>query len=452
MLKLADARLKPISIPTPTAMTVRISPQQEHPLRQRLNDEVHARPPTLLTGQEWVSYLAVIHDQASAEDEEAHLRQLCHLLGSTDIPLASGDQWVLEIGGLRLKRERHNEFSSFTFFRQRQTDDGADTTALDGFPQAWVQAIPGKIIVAAHVEFRSAAEQEPDDVLRTMARATDTVVTTIGDGAAWVFSDFRLREGFTHFLVLSASLNSLQAGRTVQRLLEIETYRMMALLAFPVAKEVGRLLGTAEQQLADLMERMGSAETMEDERLMLQQLTRLAADIEHSITRSAYRFGATQAYHRLVEQRIDDLRERRVEGFPTLREYMGRRLAPAVATCSSVARRQDDLSSRIARESALLRTRVDMELERQNQQLLSQMNRRAKLQLRLQETVEGLSVVAITYYASQLVSYLAKGISHYVDIVEPSVVAAASIPVIALLVAFGIRRLRRALTAEEGEH
>jgi len=433
-------------------MTVRIDPHQEHPLRQRLNDEVHARPPTLLTGQEWVSYLAVVHDQASAEEEEAHLRQLCHLLGSTDIPLASGDQWVLEIGGLRLKRERHNEFSSFTFFRQRQADDGPDATALEGFPQAWVQTIPGKVIVAAHVEFRSVAEREPDEILRQMPHATDTVVTTIGDGAAWVFSDFRLREGFTHFLVLSARLNSLQSGRTVQRLLEIETYRMMALLAFPVAKEVGQLLGGAEIQLADLMGNMSLAESMEDERRMLQQLTRLAADIEHSITRSAYRFGATQAYHRLVQQRIEDLRELRVEGFPTLREYMGRRLAPAVATCTSVARRQDDLSSRIARESALLRTRVDMELERQNQQLLTQMNRRAKLQLRLQETVEGLSVVAITYYASQLVSYLAKGISHYVPTVEPSVIAAVSIPVIALTVAFSIRRMRKALTAEEGEH
>jgi uncharacterized membrane-anchored protein len=191
---------------------------------------------------------------------------------------------------------------------------------------------------------------------------------------------------------------------------------------------------------------------MEDERRMLQQLTRLAADVEHSITRTAYRFGATQAYHRLVEQRIEDLRERRVEGFPTLKEYMGRRLAPAVATCASVARRQDDLSSRIARESALLRTRVDMEIERQNQQLLSQMNRRAKLQLRLQETVEGLSVVAITYYASQLVSYLAKGIEHYAPLVEPAVVAAASIPVIGLVVAFNIRRMRKALMAEDGEH
>ena len=116
------------------------------------------------------------------------------------------------------------------------------------------------------------------------------------------------------------------------------------------------------------------------------------------MTRTAYRFGAAAAYYRLVQQRVEDLREQRLAGFPPIREFMERRLAPAMATCQSVAARQTDLSTRIARRSALLRTRVDIELERQNQELLVQMNRRAKLQLRLQETVEGLSVVAITYY------------------------------------------------------
>jgi uncharacterized membrane-anchored protein len=63
---------------------------------------------------------------------------------------------------------------------------------------------------------------------------------------------------------------------------------------------------------------------------------------------------------------------------------MERRLLPAMNTCATMARRQEDLSSRVARNSQLLRTRVEVELERQNQELLGQMNRRAKLQLHLQ--------------------------------------------------------------------
>ena len=132
---------------------------------------------------------------------------------------------------------------------------------------------------------------------------------------------------------------------------------------------------------------------------------------------------------------------------------MERRLAPAMATCQSVAARQADLSTRIARRSALLRTRVDIELERQNQELLTQMNRRASLQLRLQETVEGLSVVAITYYGSQLVQYLAKGLQKsLVPALLPEIAAAVSIPAIAVIVALGIRRMRKALAAEQGTH
>ena len=42
--------------------------------------------------------------------------------------------------------------------------------------------------------------------------------------------------------------------------------------------------------------------------------------------------------------------------------------------------------------------------------LLGAMNRRQQLQLRLQATVEGLSVAAITYYIVGLVGYAAKGL------------------------------------------
>jgi uncharacterized membrane-anchored protein len=132
---------------------------------------------------------------------------------------------------------------------------------------------------------------------------------------------------------------------------------------------------------------------------------------------------------------------------------MERRLAPAMGTCQSIAGRQADLSTRIARKSALLRTRVDIELERQNQELLAQMNRRARLQLRLQETVEGLSVVAITYYGSQLVQYLAKGANKaFLPSLSPEIAAAVSIPVIAAVVALSIRRMRKTLAAEESGH
>jgi len=187
------------------------------------------------------------------------------------------------------------------------------------------------------------------------------------------------------------------------------------------------------------MDQINQASSAEDERQALGALSGLASEVEHSVARTTFRFGASKAYHGLVMQRIEELRESRISGLPTFHEFMQRRLLPGMNTCEAISRRQEELSARVARNSQLLRTRVDIELERQNQELLAQMNQRAKLQLRLQQTVKGLSVVVLTYYGSQLVQYLAKGTKdlHHLS---SDVITAVSIPVIALVVAWGTRR------------
>lgn len=421
----------------------------EHPLRQRLNDELHARPPMPLSGPAQVSYLAMLHEGHASNEEEAHLQRLCERLGLPFCPMVDGDHWAMEAGELRLKWERHTEFSGYTFFRACPNGVPQTGSALEAFPATWWQAIPGKVMVATHIDFVSIRQKDPAPLLAELLQSGATVAASqVAEGAAWVISNFRIEDGFSRFTVIDSHLRPRQAGRTVQRLIEIETYRMMALLAFPVAKEVRRLLDRVEAEVAALMTRMSAAQSPEDERLLLADLTRLAAEVEHSQTRTSFRFGAAEAYYRLVQQRIEELREIRLDGFSPIREFMDRRLAPAINTCLATARRQNDASTRIARKSALLRTRVDIELERQNQELLAQMNRRASLQLRLQETVEGLSVVVLTYYGSQLVNYLAKGSKswHHLD---SDIVTALSIPVIAGLVAWGTRRMRKKLALHE---
>jgi uncharacterized membrane-anchored protein len=425
----------------------------EHDLRQALNDEFHARPPVPLESPTLISYLAMHHNGEPAGAALEHLIDLGTRLGQAID--AEGSHRLIDFGSFQLKWELHNEFSSYTFFRPVARGEGLDgsTSALAVVPQDWLRQMPGKLIVATHVELRSAAEVTPESVMAKLSpTGTQMVGAKVADGAAWVFTDFLFEDGFSRFLVIDVSLTRRQSGRTVQRLVEIETYRLMALLAFPVAKDVGRMIGTAEQRLADLMDRTGSARTPEDERSVLADLTTMAAEVEHSVARTTFRFGAARAYHSLVMQRIAELREQRISGLPTFHEFMERRLLPAMNTCVTMARRQEDLSSRVARNSQLLRTRVEVELERQNQELLAQMNRRAKLQLHLQETVEGLSVVAITYYASQLVQYLAKGVKHQIEPLTPEGLTAAAIPVIALIVALGTRRMRKHLAEAEGGH
>ncbi len=427
-----------------------IADLEEHPLRQRLNNEFHARPPIPLVGATLVSHLVFKHGAAAAEAARDNLTLLtraqdCNAIESSDSHL------MLETASFRMRWELHTEFSSYTFFRPLKAGEplDRDATAFAAAHPDWLAGIPGRLMVATHVELRSTGEFSPESVLASLTPSGRTMVgARVADAAAWIFTDFTIDNGFSRFLVLDETMTRRQAGRTVQRLVEIETYRMMALLGLPVAKEVGGWLYRSEKRLAELMDRIGQARGAQDERDVLAALSALAAEVEHSVARTTFRFGAARAYHGLVMQRIEELRETRISGLPTFHEFMQRRLLPAMNTCEAMSRRQEELSARVARNSQLLRTRVDIELERQNQELLGQMNRRAKLQLRLQETVEGLSVVVITYYGSQLVQYLAKGTKelHHLN---TDVITAISIPVIAGVVAWGTRRLRRKLAAEE---
>jgi uncharacterized membrane-anchored protein len=268
------------------------------------------------------------------------------------------------------------------------------------------------------------------------------VGAAIAEGAGAVFSDFRLHDdGFSRWLVLDEGLTPGQAGRTVQRLVEVEAYRLLALLALPIARRQTSRMLQIERELATLTDALAQGQGNDED--LLQQLTRLAAEVESSLAASQFRFGACRAYAELVMRRIAELRESRLPGLQTIEEFMARRFTPAMATCNTAEQRLHGLSERIARASALLSTRVDITRERQNQALLASMDRRAKLQLRLQQTVEGLSVAAIVYYMAGLVGYLAKGIKAGGLRFEPDLIVAVAVPALALAAFFTVRRARR---------
>jgi uncharacterized membrane-anchored protein len=270
----------------------------------------------------------------------------------------------------------------------------------------------------------------------------------VAEGAGQAFTDFRLHDGFTRLLVLDRSFTPRQAGRMVQRLVELEIYRMLALLALPVAQRLGPFLATSERELSEITARLADCADA-DEPALLDRLTRLAAGIERQQSENAYRFAAGGAYHQLVQRRIATLREVRLPGLQTFQEFIDRRVLPAMSTVSAVAARQESLSGRLARATQLLSTRVDVTREKQNLAVLASMDRRAAVQLRLQETVEGLSAAAITYYIVGLVGYAAKGGKALGLPLNPEVVMALSIPVALLLVVVGVRQIRKQLTGED---
>jgi uncharacterized membrane-anchored protein len=209
----------------------------------------------------------------------------------------------------------------------------------------------------------------------------------------------------------------------------------------PIARRQTPRMLAIERELALLTD--GLAQGQGNDEDLLHELTRLAAEVESGLAASQFRFGACRAYFELVTRRIAEMREARLPGLQTLEEFMARRFTPAVATCQTAEARLHGLSERIARASALLSTRVDIARERQNQALLASMDRRARLQLRLQQTVEGLSVAAIVYYLAGLVGYVAKGIKAGGWRFEPDLIVGIAVPALAVVAFLAVRRARR---------
>lgn len=421
---------------------------ESHPQRYQLANEVHARPHEALKAPERAFYLAVLVDAEARAKEHAHVAALCERYGR-HAPPADAIHFSADLGPLRLRWERHTEFSSYTFFVRGAGSSPFAEPAAAAVPPEWLAHIPGRSLVALHAELVERDKPVPGGSGIAAAFGGNYVVGAgVGDGAGAAFTDFRVHaDGCGRVLVFDRELSRYQAGRSLQRLFEIETYRMMALLALPVARALAPRLAAMERELAQVAASLARGGGSDE--ALLEQLTQLAAKVESAIGESRYRFGATRAYHELVNARIAELRERRLSGTQTIREFMQRRLEPAMATCDSTARRLLELSERVARASSLLSTRVGVARERQNQELLAQMNRRARLQLQLQETVEGLSVVAITYYAVGLVGHAAEAFEAGGWHVNPPLAMGIAILPVAALAALGARYVRRNITRAE---
>ena len=439
----------------------RITQPHQHPQRTALHNEVHARPPEAMTAPLAISHVVMACDAAGREASRAHVAALLrdHHLAQPD---AQSTHLRMDIGPFRLRWEMHTEFVTYTFMRalapetaQAQVFGLDPVTAAQAVPQEWFAALPGQCLVGLHLwalppvagDARAAAA-----LVRQVLREDTLVASSVAGGHGEVYTDFAIHaDGFSRIVLLAGgpasaegqgveTLSPRRLGRLVQRLLEIETYRMAALLGLPAAREAADVLAFAERELASLADAIRTA-NRDDEPLLLDRLTRLAGQVESQYAATHSRFSASAAYFELVDKRITDIGESRLAGLQTIREFMDRRLTPARSTCEWATRRQDALSQRVSRMSNLLRTRVEIEQQQSSQALLTTMNTRQGLQLQMQATVEGLSVAAITYYIVGLVSYLAKGAHAIGWPWSPESTAAVAIPLVAGAVWWSLRRL-----------
>ncbi|MBB3180813.1 DUF3422 family protein [Variovorax sp. Sphag1AA] len=419
----------------------------QHPERSVLHNEVHARPPEALKGHLSIAHIVMVADGAQRAASRAHLATLMR-----DNHLPAPDETTthlrVDIGPLRIRWELHTEFVTWTFTIQGPADihqPSAPPSAVSAVSQDWLAALPGQCLCGLNLwvfpERGSTAARWVKDCLNEQT----LVGSNVAGDQAQVYTDFAIHgDGFSRILLFADELQPRRLGRLVQRILEIETYRMAALLGLPAARLAGEALSSAESELAELAQSIRSA-NRDSEPALLDRLTRLAGQVESQHAASHARLSASNAYFELVEQRIQQISETRLNGLQTIAEFIDRRLTPARKTCEWATRRQDSLSQRVSRMSNLLRTRVEIEQQQSSQALLEALNRRQDLQLKLQATVEGLSVAAITYYIVGLVSYLAKGGQALGWPLSPESTAALAIPLVAVSVWWSIRRMHHRL-------
>jgi len=418
-------------------------PLSQHPQRAALHNEIHARPPQALLAPLAISHVLMLCDGAEREASRAHLSTL---LRERHLPLpdAQSSHFRMDLGAFHLRWELHTEFVTWTFMCPMAADRLAESLpplAIDAVAQEWFANLPGQCLSSLHLWAVPKQGAGAAGLVKQVLQEDTLVASSVAGGGAEFYTDFVIHaDGFSRMVLLVDDLSPRRLGRLIQRLLEIEGYRMAALLGLPAAREASRILSLAESELVELASAIRSA-TAQDEALLLDRLTRLAAQVESQHAATHSRFSASVAYFELVDKRISQINESALPGMQTIGEFMERRLSPARSTCEWATRRQDALSQRVARISNLLRTRVEIEQQQNSQALLATMNQRQDLQLKLQSTVEGLSVAAITYYIVGLVSYLAKGANALGWPWSAESTAAVAIPLVALGVWWSLRRL-----------
>jgi len=416
----------------------------EYAERQLLHTELNADIYELVSIPLQLSHLVLLSDRQWVNRERDLIIELCDQF-NVRLPNRSFDQVSIDLGDLRMRWERHTEYATYTFYCAGLFDVPFATPAITNVPQDWLARLPGEILVATHIALDD--RRRPSRSLSELAALFSSnmiIGSKVSAGGASVWSDNQIHpDGFTRMLIHDDNLRSRQVGRLVQRLLEIETYRMLAMLPLTMTRNVIPHLEQYEDQLADLIAANNALNNIEDEQKLLVELTRLASEIEKISAQSSHRFSASQTYHAIMQQRIAELREERIEGLQMLYEYRKQRVTSAMGTFDLVRSKLEILSLRVERATSMLRTRVDISMESQIRDLLKSMDNRAHLQLRLQQTVEGLSVVVLSYYLLGITGYGLKALKAAGIAVNVELATGLAIPIIISLVFFAIHKFRK---------
>ncbi len=415
---------------------------RSHPLRDVLDKELQQRTfPALQAPCRLCQFMLTV-SPASRSSELNFIQQLASQQGSY---FSETDHDInLPLFGGSLRFEKHGEFSSYIFIQSANTKQLFDDP-LDFLPgKTWLDEIPGQIFRVVQLSVITPNQLQCYGNIDALFNPDNCISSLLAGNKARIWTDFQKHaEGAGRMLLLDQGLSQSALGRLVQQLFDLGNYRKLSLLGWPLSRQALAKLTVLEKQLSDITQRIEHKRN--DDEHLLNEITTMAAQTEHLIADTSSRLQATAAYYQLTLDRIKSLNETPIDGLLSLQDFTERRLTPAFRTSESVVFRQNALSSRLGRSTELLRTRISLKLEQQNQQLLASMDRRAKLQLKMQQVVEGLSLVAISYYAVQLSDKAIKAFGYWLPGFNTTLWQSISVPAVVLLVGVVLFWLNRRL-------
>ena len=432
---------------------------REHPLRRRLSEELHARPFHDFEGAGRFIRFIFLFDETDAEI----ISYINQYLQDKDQQILGPDTKFarIAIDNFAMRVERHTEFVSISLIEKGLavktglSKDAFTSSALPHLPFEWIRQMPGKLFHAIWLEIGGKPPARlASNHVRALLDSRDAPSNMISDGAAQLHVSFDIdSEGFSRAALFNLAIPATRMGRIVQRVIEMETYRMLTLLGLATAQAHGRTLNSVDEALSrltnSLSEQIATPDKKTDE--ILPELSQLSAQLEETFAQTGFRMTASKAYSDVFLARLDALRPTYLDGFQGIRGFIDRRMLPALQTCAAFTNRLERLATRVDRSAQLLRTQTEMTIQQQNRDLLVSMDRRAQVQLRLQQTVEGLSIAALTYYSVGLVHYIAQAMPLAQWGLQIEAVKALSVPVIAVLVWRIIRRASRAARSVKTE-
>ena len=418
---------------------------KKHPVREQVVREMHLRRWPVLGVPSVVHQWVTIVSPEDRAAEREHVMRFADPLAdpADDNPSHRSGQITPEIA---FTWERHSEGSSLTVFSQKAAGDHAAQWAMvPGMETAleWVDGLPGETLRATRV-YIVATDAEAKAMVPGFAFSRPELVSCHFLGRARLWSDFRLREdNYGSLLIAANELDPRDLSRAVQRLQELGNYRNKALLGLPVAQATWPTLDATEGQLTDLAKRLVDGEERDDS--LMEELSRLSIDLIAVATSIGYRMSATAAYAQLVDERLTQLNIEPIDSYASLTDFTQRRFLPAMRTCTALQNRERQLSDRATKLSSLLHARIETRIENQNARLLLSMERSTAMQLRLQQLVEGLSVVALSYYTLGLLAYLINAFAAKWFNADPKLVLAIIVVPLVLAIWGLVRFVKRRL-------